>query len=145
MGLIDIFRKKSEIFHSKHGKKRNFRIFSKVPKPEKRLANLPRFRNGRNGQQESIASSPSSSILTIRASSSSIMVDTEDAVAAADKQMEERAARAKALLANRYKGLRTEQVRTRFPSRECVNRRKYASEILTFSLFTYRKIVMNEK
>jgi serine/threonine protein kinase len=109
MGLIDIFRKKSEIFHSKHGKKRNFRIFSKVPKPEKRLANLPRFRNGRNGQQESIASSPSSSILTIRASSSSIMVDTEDAVAAADKQMEERAARAKALLANRYKGLRTEQ------------------------------------
>lgn len=144
MGLIDIFRKKSENFHSKHGKKQNFRIFSKVPKTEKRLANLPRFRNGRNGQQESF-SSASSSILTIRASSSSIMVDTEDAVAAADKQMEERAARAKALLANRYKGLRTEQVRTRFPSRECVNRRKYASEILTFSLFTYRKIVMNEK
>ena len=39
------------------------------------------------------------------------MVDTEDAVAAADKEMEERAARAKALLSNRYKGLRTEQVR----------------------------------
>lgn len=39
------------------------------------------------------------------------MVDTDDAVAAADKQMEERAARAKALLSQRYKGLRTDQVR----------------------------------
>jgi hypothetical protein len=42
--------------------------------------------------------------------SSSSMADTEDAVAAADKQMEERAARAKALLAQRYQGLRTDQV-----------------------------------
>jgi hypothetical protein len=35
----------------------------------------------------------------------------EDAVAAADKEMEERANRAKALLSNRYKGLKTAQVR----------------------------------
>lgn len=41
----------------------------------------------------------------------------EDAVAAADKEMEERANRAKALLANRYKGLKTQQVRICFPQR----------------------------
>ena len=35
----------------------------------------------------------------------------EDAYAAADKVMEERANRAKALLANRYQGLKTAQVR----------------------------------
>lgn len=34
----------------------------------------------------------------------------DDAVAAADKEMEERANRAKALLSNRYKGLKTAQV-----------------------------------
>jgi hypothetical protein len=44
------------------------------------------------------------------------MVDTDDAVAAADKQMEERAARAKALLSQRYKGLRTDQVRYMYES-----------------------------
>jgi len=56
------------------------------------------------------ASSASSSV-TAR-SLSSTMADTEDAVAAADKQMEERAARAKALLSQRYTGLRTDQVRS---------------------------------
>lgn len=35
----------------------------------------------------------------------------DDAVAAADKEMEERANRAKELLAQRYKGLKTHQVR----------------------------------
>jgi len=35
----------------------------------------------------------------------------EDAVAAADKEMEERANRAKELLSQRYKGLKTQQVR----------------------------------
>jgi hypothetical protein len=38
------------------------------------------------------------------------MVDTDDSVAAADKQMEERAARAKALLSQRYTGLKMDQV-----------------------------------
>jgi hypothetical protein len=37
---------------------------------------------------------------------------SEDAVAAADKEMEERANRAKELLANRYHGLKNQQVRT---------------------------------
>jgi hypothetical protein len=36
----------------------------------------------------------------------------DDAVAAADKEMEERANRAKELLAQRYKGLKTQQVCT---------------------------------
>lgn len=36
----------------------------------------------------------------------------EDAVDRADKEMEERANRAKALLSNRYKGLKTAQVST---------------------------------
>jgi hypothetical protein len=36
---------------------------------------------------------------------------SEDAVAAADKEMEERANRAKELLANRYHGLKNQQVR----------------------------------
>lgn len=35
---------------------------------------------------------------------------SEDAVAAADKEMEERANRAKELLANRYHGLKNQQV-----------------------------------
>jgi hypothetical protein len=35
----------------------------------------------------------------------------EEAVAAADKEMEERANRAKDLLSQRYKGLKTQQVR----------------------------------
>lgn len=35
----------------------------------------------------------------------------EDAVAAADKEMEERANRAKELLSQRYRGLKTHQVR----------------------------------
>jgi len=34
----------------------------------------------------------------------------EDAVAAADKEMEERANRAKELLSQRYKGMKTQQV-----------------------------------
>lgn len=37
--------------------------------------------------------------------------DQEEAMAAADKEMEDRANRAKALLSNRYRGLRHEQVR----------------------------------
>jgi hypothetical protein len=36
----------------------------------------------------------------------------EEAVAAADKEMEERANRAKDLLSQRYKGLKTQQVRS---------------------------------
>ena len=39
----------------------------------------------------------------------------EDAVAAADKEMEERANRAKALLSSRYKGLKAQQVRRKSP------------------------------
>jgi hypothetical protein len=39
---------------------------------------------------------------------------SEDAVAAADKEMEERANRAKELLANRYHGLKNQQVSLEF-------------------------------
>jgi hypothetical protein len=38
----------------------------------------------------------------------------DEAMAAADKEMEERANRAKQLLSQRYQGLKTEQVRHRF-------------------------------
>jgi hypothetical protein len=41
----------------------------------------------------------------------------EEAVAAADKEMEERANRAKDLLSQRYKGLKTQQVRSEFSIR----------------------------
>lgn len=113
MGFVSFFRKRQNISQSKQGRPRNFRLFLRAPKTQKRLANpmqqAGRRRNGPETHRRSIASASSS--ITIRASSSSIMVDTEDAVAAADKEMEERAARAKALLSNRYKGLRTEQVR----------------------------------
>lgn len=64
----------------------------------------------------------------------SSMADTEDAVAAADKQMEERAARAKALLAQRYQGLRTDQVI--FGTVACV--REKSRLFLTTTLITGR-------
>jgi hypothetical protein len=41
-------------------------------------------------------------------------ITDEDAVAAADKEMEERANRAKELLSQRYVGLKRSQVRTQF-------------------------------
>lgn len=73
--------------------------------------------------------------------SCSSMADTEDAVAAADKQMEERAARAKALLAQRYQGLRTDQVRY---LRGC-SLAKSNAFIYHFTLVFYRKNGTNVK
>jgi hypothetical protein len=112
MGLVAYIRKKSSFDQSKRSKKGESGFFVRNTKTEKRFANPLQPRNGQKQTRQRIAST--SDTITIRASSSSIMVDTEDAVAAADKEMEERAARAKALLANRYKGLRTDQVRFTF-------------------------------
>lgn len=54
---------------------------------------------------------PPAVAVTTAATTTGPMID-EDAVAAADKEMEERANRAKELLSQRYKGLRVQQVRT---------------------------------
>ena len=108
----------TDIDQSKISKNRkNRRIFS-MPRrrdrtacPRQKTENLSK-ENKQIGQRTALQPSTSKGFTFIQQSSSS-MVETEDAVAAADKEMEERAARAKALLSQRYNFLRTEQVRYR--------------------------------
>jgi hypothetical protein len=79
----------------------------------------------------------------------------EEAVAAADKEMEERANRAKDLLSQRYKGLKTQQVRLEFLRFNDVRKRQDSSThhsvhsifvvIITTILVSDRKVVITER
>lgn len=113
MVLTGMFRKRLTSDQSKSRGERRKRPFSR--RAWRREAQETKIATSDDEAQriEALQVQASTSSTTLVTRSSSSMADTEDAVAAADKQMEERAARAKALLAQRYTGLRTDQVRYR--------------------------------